>query len=128
MNQQANKSCKAEIGSSKLCGPTMTGQVIRITLVSLVMCFQCLAADWSAIGTSRGDQMLAEYFRAQTAMLSEQCLADIKNLEDWETKRQVYRKQLFEMLGLEPFPEKTDLKPVITGTVEHEQFTVEKIH
>jgi hypothetical protein len=72
--------------------------------------------------------MLAEYFRAQTARLGEQCLADIKTLEDWEKKRIVYRKQLFEMLGLEPLPEKTDLKPVITGKVEHEQFTVEKIH
>ncbi|GAI11192.1 unnamed protein product, partial [marine sediment metagenome] len=72
--------------------------------------------------------MLTEYFRNQTAKLSEQCLADIKTLEDWEAKRQVYRKQLFEMLGLDPLGEKTDLKPVITGKVEHEQFTVEKIH
>jgi cephalosporin-C deacetylase-like acetyl esterase len=32
------------------------------------------------------------------------------------------------MLGLDPFPEKTDLRPVITGKVEHEEFTVEKLH
>jgi len=128
MNLQANKNCKAEIRSSKLCGPTIIGQVVRVTLVLLIMSLQCLAAGWSVIGTSPGDQMLDEYFRAQTAMLSEQCLAEVKTLEDWETKRQVYRKQLFEMLGLEPLPAKTDLKPVITGKVEHEQFTVEKIH
>lgn len=128
MTQQATENCKVEIGNSKLCSPSMTGQVVWVALVLLVMSLQCLAADWSVIGTSRGDQMLAEYFRAQTAKLSEQCLADIKTLEDWETRRQVYRKQLFEMLGLEPFPEKTDLKPVITGKVEHEQFTVENIH
>jgi len=106
----------------------MTGQAVRATLVLLVMSLQCLAADWSVIGTSRGDEMLAEYFRAQTAKLSKQCLADIKTIEDWETKRLVYRKQLFEMLGLEPLGEKTDLKPVITGKVEHDEFTVEKIH
>jgi hypothetical protein len=32
------------------------------------------------------------------------------------------------MLSLKPLPEKTDLKPVVTGKVEHEQFTVENIH
>jgi hypothetical protein len=128
MIQQANKNCKSEIENSKICGPTVTGQAVRVTLVLLIMSLQCLAADRSVIGTSRSDQMLAEYFRTQTAKLSKQCLAEVKTLEDWETKRQVYRKQLFEMLGLEPLPEKTDLKPVITGKVEHEQFTVEKLH
>jgi dienelactone hydrolase len=32
------------------------------------------------------------------------------------------------MLGLDPLPKKTDLKPVVTGKIEHEQFTVENIH
>jgi dienelactone hydrolase len=72
--------------------------------------------------------MLSEYFQAETARLRAQCLADVKDLEDWETKREVYRKQLFEMFGLHPLPEKTDLKPVVTGKVEHDEFTVEKIH
>ncbi len=87
-----------------------------------------LALEKWKIGTSPSDLMLAEYFRAETAKLRDQCLADIKTLDDWKSKRQVYRKQLFEMLGLYPLPEKTDLKPVITGKVEHEEFTVEKIH
>jgi hypothetical protein len=32
------------------------------------------------------------------------------------------------MLGLWPMPERTDLKPVITGKLEQEEFTVEKLH
>jgi hypothetical protein len=32
------------------------------------------------------------------------------------------------MLGLDPLPEKTDLKPVITGLLEHDEFVVEKLH
>jgi len=87
-----------------------------------------LALDRWKIGTSPSDLMLAEYFRAETAKLGDGCLADIKTFDDWKTKREVYRKQLFEMLGLDPLPEKTDLKPVITGKVEHEEFTVEKIY
>ena len=107
-----------------------TTLIRRFICVAFVwcICLQCLAADRSVIGTSRGDQMLAEYFRAETEKLREQCLTDVKTLDDWQTKRLVYRKQLFEMLGLDPFPEKTDLKPVITGKVEHEEFIVEKIH
>ena len=45
-----------------------------------------------------------------------------------ERQKDEYRRQLFEMLGLDPLPEKTDLKPVVTGKVEHEEFTVEKLH
>jgi hypothetical protein len=94
----------------------------------LCLSVPCLAVERWAIGTSSADRMLAEYFRAETAKLQERCLADIKTLDDWKAKRQVYRKQLFETLGLDPLPEKTDLKPVITGKVEHDEFTVEKIH
>ncbi|MCP4259260.1 MAG: prolyl oligopeptidase family serine peptidase [Planctomycetes bacterium] len=60
--------------------------------------------------------------------LSEKCLRNIKTLDDWKAKRPLYRKQLFEMLGLDPLPEKTNLKPVITGKIEHDEFTVENIH
>jgi dienelactone hydrolase len=72
--------------------------------------------------------MLAKYFQAETAKLSERCLKDVKTLEEWKSKRLIYRKQLFEMLGLEPLPEKTDLKPVITDRVEHDEFIVAKLH
>jgi dienelactone hydrolase len=75
-----------------------------------------------------GDQMLADYFRAETADLAERCLADIKTLDDWKARRAEYRRQLQEMLGLWPMPERTDLQPVITGKVEHDEFTVEKLH
>jgi dienelactone hydrolase len=60
--------------------------------------------------------------------LQDQCLGDVKTLDDWKTKRPVYRQQLLEMLGLDPFPEKAPLAATTTGTVEHEQFTVENLH
>ena len=94
----------------------------------LCLTVPCLALDKWKIGTSPSDKMLAEYFRVETAKLRDGCLADIKTLDDWKSKREVYRQQLFEMLGLDPLPEKTELKPTITGKVEHEEFSVEKIH
>ena len=76
---------------------------------------------------SPGDKSLADYFRAETAKLAERCLADVKSLEDWTSKRDEYRRQLAEMLGLDPLPERTDLKAVVTGKLEHDFFTVEKV-
>ncbi|MBW3600070.1 MAG: acetylxylan esterase [Planctomycetes bacterium] len=80
------------------------------------------------IDTSRGDRMIADYFAAETAKLQEACLKGIDSLEDWQAKREEYRRQLLEMLGLDPLPEKTPLEATVTGKVEHEDFTVENLH
>jgi hypothetical protein len=77
---------------------------------------------------ARSNAMLAEYFRNETAVLSERCLADIHAREDWEARRGEYRRELQEMLGLWPMPERTDLKPVVTGRMTNDEFTVEKIY
>ena len=82
-----------------------------------------IAADTS----SRGNQMVADYFRNETELLAVGCLAEIRTCEDWNDKRDKYRRQLQEMLGLWPMPERTDLKPVITGKLEETEFTVEKL-
>lgn len=74
------------------------------------------------------DAALADYFRAETAKLADRCLADIHSLDDWSSRRDEYRHQLAEMLGLDPMPERTDLKPVVTGRHETEWFTVENLH
>jgi dienelactone hydrolase len=79
-------------------------------------------------GSTQADRRLADYFRAETARLADRCLADIKSLDDWTARRGQYRQQLFEMLSLAPLPPRSDLKPVVTGKVEHEQFTVENLH
>lgn len=75
-----------------------------------------------------GDRMLSAYFRHETAALSEQCLTEIQSLADWQAHRAEYRRQLQEMLGLWPFPERTELYPVVTGKIEHDEFTVEKLY
>ena len=78
--------------------------------------------------TARGDRMIAAYFQAETHKLADRSLADIHTAEDWQRHKDEYRRQLLEMLGLDPCPEKTDLKATVTGTVDHELFTVEKLH
>ncbi len=74
------------------------------------------------------DQMLAESFRAETAKLTDRCLADVKSLEDWNNRRGQYREQLFDMLGLTPLPARGDLKASVTSRVERDDFVVENLH
>lgn len=86
------------------------------------------ADDPPALDTTRGNAMIAEYFAQETDRLRRSCLAEIKTTENWTTQRHGYRRELFEMLGLDPLPERTELKPVVTGKVEHDEFTVENLH
>ncbi len=81
-----------------------------------------------AAAPNAADKMFAEYFRTETGKLAASSLAEVKTLRDWTDRRAEYREQLFEMLGLSPRPEKTDLRATITGREEHAEFSVEKLH
>jgi dienelactone hydrolase len=102
----------------------------------LTILFQCVLAggllaaepNWARLGNAPGDSMLEAYFRSETEKLTEDCLSDIHTLQDWQGKRQTYRRQLFEMLGLDPLPARTPLQATVTGVVNHETFRVEKLH
>lgn len=75
-----------------------------------------------------GDAALKDYFRVETETIAKASLADIHSAADWDAKKGEYRRQLAEMLGLDPMPPKTDLKPVITGKLDQPLFTVEKLY
>jgi len=96
-------------------------------LAACLLAFPCLAAD-PAPDTTRGDKMLDAYFRRQTKEIADACLADVKTRGDWEKKRPELRRQFLDMMGLWPLPARTPLKPVITGTVDSELITIEKLH
>ncbi len=105
--------------------------VLRSAML-LCICWGPVASGAAAAGghpqTPSPSQALAEYFEAETARLAARCLADVNTLEDWRSRRAEYRRQAAEMLGLWPEPPRGDLKAVVTGTVEQEDFRVQKLH
>ncbi len=70
---------------------------------------------------------LDEYFRAETARIAAKPLGGIDSADAWKARRPELQRQLLDMLGLWPLPEKTDLKARITGTVERPEFVVENL-
>ncbi|MDP7051521.1 MAG: alpha/beta hydrolase family protein, partial [Verrucomicrobiota bacterium] len=75
-----------------------------------------------------GDKMFAAYFKAESDRLAASCLKDIKTLDDWNGSKDKYRRQMQEMLGLDPMPPRTPLKVTVTGKVQHKDFEVWKVH
>jgi hypothetical protein len=97
-------------------------------LACLALCLLAVPAAAAEPDTSRGDRLLEAYFRRQVKEIADGCLADVKTREDWERKRPELRRQFLDMMGLWPLPPRTDLKPVVTGKVDAEHFTIEKLH
>lgn len=88
-----------------------------------------------------GDRWVAEYFEAETSLLEQQTLEGIETLEDWEQRRETYRRQLADMLGLDPMPARTPLHATIVGKLQYPregevdasgdegvEFIVERLH
>ena len=76
-----------------------------------------------------GNKLLDRYFAEQTREISmSHGVGHITSAEEWGKHAPEYRRQLAEMLGLDPMPEKTPLKATKTGEVKGEGYVVEKMH
>ena len=93
--------------------------------VASVLAASCLQA---AAGGEVGDPALSAYFRLETEKLAGDCLEELGTRKDWPARRQAYREQLLEMLGLSPLPERGDLRARVTGRLDQEDFAVERLH
>lgn len=67
------------------------------------------------------------YFERQVKSMEGRLEREIRSKEDWLAHQAEYRRELAEMLGLDPMPPRTDLKPVKTGEFEHEGILVENL-
>ena len=97
-------------------------------VTSVAFALVCLGDSPPVGDTSRGDRLVAEYFRLQTDELTKNAFAEIETLEDWTERRGEYVRQLREMLGLDPLPDRTPLQPVVTGSIEKGGVIVERLH
>jgi len=97
--------------------------LVAVLLTGLRTIGQQFPSNWRIADTN-----LTAYFEAEVRRIESAGLTDIGTLNDWKAQREERRRQFSDMLGLWPMPERTDLKPVITGRIEGDGFTVEKLH
>ena len=95
-------------------------------VVALILIF--VPSVFSQEDASDGNKTRDAYLRDQVGKIRDNSLKGINSKADWDANSKEMRRQLFEMLGLWPLPEKTDLKPVVTGKIEAGGIRVEKIH
>ncbi|HLW67167.1 MAG TPA: acetylxylan esterase [Gemmataceae bacterium] len=101
---------------------------MRLSTSLIFTCFltcTILAADPP---TKPGDAQIDAWLKQETAKLRERFLDGAKTKADWEAKRPRLKQEYFDMLGLNPLPEKTPLSVTVTGTVERGDVVIEKLH
>ena len=103
-----------------------TIKAIVILLTSVFLFIQHNAH--AALFKTRGDKMFAAYFKAEADRLAADSLKEVKTLADWKDHKDRYRREMHEMLGLDPVPPRTPLMATVTGKVQHEEFEVWKLH
>src|SRR4051812_35321662 len=74
------------------------------------------------------DERMQSYLTRHTRQLSGRFLDGAKTRQEWNAKRERLRQEYLEMLGLWPLPEKTPLKPTVTGRLERDGTIIEKLH
>ena len=72
-------------------------------------------------------EMATNSLKRVVATISARCLSDIQSLDDWKLQRSELRRQLLEMLGLDPLPARTALKAHISGRLDRAAYRIEKI-
>jgi dienelactone hydrolase len=83
----------------------------------------------AAVAQSRNiPSELKRYFDRQVTSLEQTCLAELESVDAWKEEQARRRRELQEMLGLAPWPERSPLEAVVTKTTHRDAIVVENLH
>lgn len=102
----------------------MKTKVILAALVLRLLITAPLTAQETA---AERHVMATNHLKRVAAEISARCLREIHSLADWQQQQPALRRQLLEMLGLEPLPKRTPLQAQITGRLDRDNYRIEKI-
>ena len=103
-------------------------QASRLSMVLLLLTPVVTMAQPKPGDLPFGDAVIEAHLTLEASRLSERIHEGADTKEEWEADRDELKRQFFDMLGLWPLPERTPLKAKVTGIVERDAFTVEKVH
>lgn len=87
-----------------------------------------LLTPLQAIDPDSALESLDLYFETQTAKIERDHLDEIATLQDWNNKRDLYRGELREMLGISSLTAKSKLHATVMGSFKADGIVVERIH
>lgn len=101
-----------------------------VLLVALLECPVSIVVAEEAHDARRAKALtdIREYLARRVKVLQQNEPARVATLDEWNGKRAALREQLFDMLGLFPLPPRGELSATVTGTLEHDDVVVEKLH
>ncbi|MDZ4288386.1 MAG: acetylxylan esterase, partial [Prosthecobacter sp.] len=101
----------------------------RSILALLVLSTLSAAAYPEKTPDTPANRLLDQYFAQQVTEIEQTGgLKDITSAADWKAKAPEYRRQLADMLGLDPMPARTPLNATKTGEMKGDGFVVENLH
>lgn len=80
------------------------------------------------VDVSHGYQMMLDYFSYELDKIGSDWLDEVGSYEEFIERAPEWRRQYAEMLGLWPMPERTDMDPVITGSIVRDGIEVIRLH
>jgi len=102
--------------------------IIKRMFFVLLCCLALARAEALAGEEMPHEPSCGSVLAGRVSLLEKQGLNRIEKLDDWEKQRDERRRELREMLGLDPMPARTDLQVAVTETLQGEGFHVEKLH
>ena len=91
----------------------------------------CVLLFCLAVSPARAQESpWAAYFQQQVTQRETDTAAELSaiTVDSWPATQTQWRNELFEMLGLEPRPEKTELHTTVVGSLHHQGLTIERLH
>jgi dienelactone hydrolase len=74
-----------------------------------------------------GDAMIHAYLSRLAVQLDAAFTQTLPAADEWDAVRRSWRQEYLYMLGLDPMPQPTPLHPVITGTLQRDGYTVDRL-
>lgn len=105
-----------------------TIHAVRLLTSLAGVCFLGFAPRLAAQETAaQRHAMATNHLQRIAREMSARCLEDVRTLEDWQRQRAQRRRELLDMLGLDPLPKRTPLRARITGTLDRPAYRIEKV-
>lgn len=100
------------------------GRCVVWLMLSVAINSPLFAADWSI------HPDLNDYFEAEVSHIESHThqLMHPADPAAWNRQKPELKRQLAEMLGLDPMPERTPLQPVVTSRIVKDEYVVENLH